>query len=112
MDPERLEASGRTTRNGPLREDDYLDVIDMLRERGVHLKINTVVTRINCDEDLTGFIARARPERWKLLQVLPVRGQNDHLVDNQVITPEQFACYVARNRCVEELGVVVVPEDN
>ena len=112
VDPERLEASGRTTRNGPLREDDYLHIIDMLRERGVRLKINTVVTRINCDEDFTGFIARARPERWKLLQVLPVRGQNDHLIDDQVITPEQFASYVARNRRVAELGVVVVPEDN
>ena len=112
VDPERLETSGRTTRNGPLREDDYLHIINMLKERGVRVKVNTVVTRVNCDEDFTRFIARGRPERWKLLQVLPVRGQNDHLIDDQVITPEQFASYVARNRRVEELGVVVVPEDN
>ena len=71
-----------------------------------------MVTRGNCGENLTGFIATARPERWKLLQVLPIRGQNDALVDDQVITPEQFARYVARNRCVEAMGVAVVPESN
>ena len=112
VDPENLEASGRTTRDGPLSEDNYLAVIDMLKERGIRLKINTVVTQVNCDEDLSGFIARARPERWKHLQVLPVVGQNDGLVVDQVVTAEQFAGYVARNRPVEELGVAVVPEDN
>ena len=70
------------------------------------------MTQINCDEDLTKFIAEARPERWKLLQVLPVRGQNDGLVDGQLITPQQFAGYVARNRSVEEMGIAVVPENN
>ena len=112
VDPQKLGETGRTTRSGPMSEDDYLNVIDTLKERGVRVKINTVVTRSNCDEDLTGFIARARPERWKLLQVLPVRGQNDGLVDDQVITPEQFDAYVDRNRRVEDAGVAVVPEDN
>ena len=84
----------------------------MLKERGIRLKINTVVTRSNCDEDLTGLIARARPERWKLLQVLPVRGQNDGLVDDQVIAPEQFTGYIARNQDVEKMGVAVIPETN
>ena len=112
VDPQKLEASGRTTREGPLSEDDYLGVVAMLKDRSIRVKINTVVTRSNCDEDLTGFIARARPERWKLLQVLPVGGQNDGLVDDQVVTVEQFDAYVVRNRRVEDTGVAVVPEDN
>ena len=112
VDPQKLVASGRTIPGGPLSPEDYLDVAAMLKERGIRLKINTVVTRNNCDEDLTGFIVMARPVRWKLLQVLPVRGQNDGLVDDQVVTAEQFAGYVARNRRVEELGVAVIPEDN
>ena len=49
----------------------------MLRQYGVRIKVNTVVTRSNLKEDLTGFILEACPERWKLLQVLPVKGQND-----------------------------------
>ena len=112
VNPKKLEASGRTTRDGPLGEAEYLDAIDILKERGIRLKINTVVAQSNCDEDLTGFIAKARPERWKLLQVLPIRGQNDGLVDDQMITPEQFSGYVARNRGVETMGVAVVPESN
>ena len=112
VDPQKLEELGRTTRAGPPTEDDYLGVIDLLKKRGIRLKINTVVTRSNCDEDLTGFIAKACPERWKLLQVLPVGGQNDGLVDDLVITPEHFAHYVSRNRCVEAMGIAVVPESN
>ena len=112
VDPGKLNRMGRTTRTGPMNEADYLRVMDMLRQHGIRLKINTVVTRINCNEELAGFIARARPERWKLLQVLPVRGQNDGLVDNLVITSEEFARYVERNRYVESRGIVVVPESN
>ncbi len=112
VDPEKLRHMGRTTRTGPLSETDYLRIMDMLKERGVHLKINTVVTRVNKNEDLAKFIADALPERWKLLQVLPVKGQNDGLVDDLLITSDEFARYVARNRYVETLGVTVVPESN
>ena len=112
VDPEKLKRMGRTTRAGPLSEADYLRILDMLRHRHIRLKINTVVTRSNYDEDMAGFIVNARPERWKLLQVLPVRGQNDGLVDNLVITHEEFASYVLRNRYVESMGIVVVPESN
>lgn len=112
VDPEKLKSIGRTTRTGPMSANDYLSVIDMLRRCDIRLKINTVVTRTNLHEGLGEFIAKARPERWKLLQVLPVRGQNDGLVDNLVVTGEEFAQYVARNRNVESMGIVVVPESN
>ena len=112
VDSEKLKRMGRTTWTGPLSEAEYLRIMDMLKQRDIRLKINTVVTRINYDEDLAGFIANARPERWKLLQVLPVRGQNDGLVDNLVITHEEFARYVASNRYVESIGTIVVSESN
>ena len=112
VDPAKLNRMGRTTQSGPLSEADYLRVTDMLKQRGIRLKINTVVTRLNHTEELAGFIAKARPERWKLLQVLPVRGQNDGQVDDLVISSEEFARYVARNRHVESEGIVVTPEDN
>ena len=112
VDPEKLKRMGRTTRAGPLSEDDYLRITDMLKQRNIRLKVNTVVTRTNYDEELADFIANARPEQWKLLQVLPVRGQNDGLVDNLVITYEEFERYVARNRYVESLGIRMVAESN
>ena len=54
---------GRTTRSGPMSESDYLGAVRVLREYGVRLKVNTVVTRNNLNEDLTDFIVEARPER-------------------------------------------------
>ena len=112
LDPEKMKRMGRVTRVGPLSEADYLRIMEMLKRSGIRLKINTVVTRSNCDEDLAGFILKARPERWKLLQVLPVRGQNDGMVDDFVITHEEFAHYVACNRYVESMDITVVPESN
>ena len=112
LDPVKLQSLGRTTRNGPLSEIDYLRIGEFLKEGGVRLKVNTVVTRENCDEDLGGFVSRARPERWKLFQALPVGGQNDGQINNLLIAREEFDRYVTRNRYVESLGITVVPESN
>ena len=112
VDKGKMKLIGRTTRAGPLSETDYLRIMDLLKQRGIRLKINTVVTRMNCDEDMTAFIGRARPERWKLLQVLPIMGQNDGRVDPFLITRDEFDRYVARNRYVESMGITVVPESN
>ncbi len=103
---------GRTTRQGPLTESDYLMVADLLRQYDIRFKVNTVVSSVNWQEDLTGFIAQVRPERWKLLQVLPVMGQNDEKVNRFIVADEQFSDYVERNRKVENLGIAVIPESN
>ena len=67
LDRDTLLRMGRTTRSGPMSEQDYLRVIGALKEFSVRLKINTVVTRHNLDESLADFIIETRPERWKLL---------------------------------------------
>ena len=112
VDPEKLERSGRMLTAGPLAEDDYLKVALMVRQAGIRFKVNTVVTALNWTEDFTGFITRARPERWKILEVLPVAGQNDHDIDELRLSEQQFNCYVARNRKVDREGIEVVPEKN
>ena len=112
VDPERVQKIGRATADGALSEARYLHIVDMLKQRGIRLKINTVVTQANWNEDFTEFITRTHPERWKLLQVLPVDGQNDGRVGELTVTPEQFSRYVARNRRVKELGICVVAESN
>ena len=103
---------GRTSRNGPMSEGDYLHAIDLSKQHGIRMKVNTVVTRSNLHEDLTEFILKARPERWKLLQVLPVKGQNDSLVDRYTVSLDEFEGYVESSRRVEEHGIRVVPENN
>ena len=112
VEPDTLLRTGRTTRNGPMTAEDYLRVARVLRERSIRVKVNTVVSRSNLHEDLSGFIIEARPERWKLLQVLPVTGQNSSRAGDHLVSAEEFWGYVESNRRVEEHGITVVPEDN
>ena len=112
VDAGTLLRTGRMTRFGPMNECDYLSVIGILRRHGVRIKVNTVVARSNLGENLTGFIVRARPERWKLLQVLPVKGQNDALVGQYALSSDEFENYVESSRRVETFGIRVVPENN
>ena len=112
VDPDTLLRIGRSTRAGPMGELDYLRVIDLFSRYDVRVKVNTVVTRFNLDEDLTGFIVKACPERWKLLQVLPVDGQNDSTVGEHLVSDDEFERYVLVGRRVEEHGITVVPESN
>lgn len=112
VNPDTLRQIGRTTRSGPFGAAEYLEMADMLKHQGIRLKINTVVTRFNLDEDLTGFIIEASPERWKLFQVLPVGGQNDFTIGDYVVSDDEFHDYVAMSRRVEEHQIKVVPESN
>ena len=110
--PDRLKRTGRTLRGNPVTVEEYLDIASEIKKYGMHLKINSVVTSHTWDEDFTEFIKRARPERWKILQVLPVKGQNDKNIEDYLITDEQFEKYVERNRIVESEGIVIVAENN
>ena len=112
VNPATLARTGRTTVSGALTEQDYLSVIDLIRQRGIRLKINTVVTADTWQEDFAGFIRAASPERWKILRALPVEGQNDDGIERHAIAQSQFQAYVDRNSRVAEHGIVVVPEDN
>ena len=104
--------TGRALKQGALTEEEYRTLVIQVREHGFRLKINTVVTDANKDEDMTGFIQWARPERWKIFQVLPMGGQNDDTLGNLTVTDEEFDAYVERNGAVAHAGVSVAPESN
>lgn len=112
VDPEKLKRSGRAVQNKPISRDGYLQIIGDIRQSGIRLKINTVVTSATWEEDFAGFISAAKPERWKILQALAVDGQNDGRIDKYAVSAAQFERYVERNRSVESEGIVVAPENN
>lgn len=112
VDPDTLKRIGRTQQGKPMSEDDYSRVAELLRRRAIRLKVNTVVNRHNCAEDMTAFIRSIRPQRWKLLQALRVDGQNDGEFESFAVSEREFDAYVERNRGVESSGVVVTPESN
>eukprot|EP01024_Parvocaulis_polyphysoides_P007898 TRINITY_DN12323_c0_g1_i1.p1 TRINITY_DN12323_c0_g1~~TRINITY_DN12323_c0_g1_i1.p1 ORF type:complete len:230 (+),score=7.33 TRINITY_DN12323_c0_g1_i1:222-911(+) len=45
-----------------------LQMFDRVRDLGIGTKLNTVVTPYNWQEDMTWFVEKARPMRWKLFQ--------------------------------------------
>ena len=96
----------------PITEAEYLKIIGDIRRHGIRLKINTVITSVTWEKDLTPFIRLANPERWKLLQALSVKGQNDASIADFTVTAEEFEAYVQRNRIVEADGIRVIPESN
>jgi len=96
----------------PLTVREYEERVEHLRAAGVRVKLNTVVTSLNAGEDLTPLVRRLRPERWKVLRVLPVEGQNDGRVEPLLCTQEDFEAFVARHRHLEAEGVVTAVEDN
>lgn len=113
VDPEKLMRLGRAIGGRiPITQEKYLDIIRTIKQHAIRLKINTVVTSVTWEEDFTAFIRLASPERWKLLQALPVKGQNDAHINDFVVTARQFEAYVRRNRVVEADGISVVPEGN
>lgn len=64
-------------------------VSKIINEYGIKLKINTTVTSLNYNEKLTDLIESLSPERWKVFQVLQLKGQNDDARDLS-ITKREF----------------------
>jgi len=91
-----------------LDESDYQRLIEKAHHYDFGLKINTVITRLNYQEDMTDFILSSGAKRWKVLQVLPISGQNDACIQDFQITCEQFNSFINRHKTVD----FIVPESN
>lgn len=103
---------GRSSRQRVLSPVDYLDRIKTAQGYGIAVKVNTVVNRVNVDEDMAAFICEVNPIRWKLFKVLRIEGENGSCYANWTITDKVFADYVARHQSVEQAGIALIPETN
>ena len=98
VDPEVNRESGRCVGGvATLTVEQYLEVCRCVRRHGARLKINTVVHRHNKLGDLRPFIRSARPGRWKILQALPVAGQNAEQAEGFAISDREFRLFTRRN---------------
>ncbi|MFI5888146.1 viperin family antiviral radical SAM protein [Streptomyces sp. NPDC051554] len=103
---------GRTTAGRPLSEDDYRVLCESIHRTGIRLKINTVVTRVNWHENLAPFVIAMSPRRWKILQMLPIEGQNGGSGNALAVSDGEFQQFVERHIWVSRYGIKVVPENN
>jgi radical S-adenosyl methionine domain-containing protein 2 len=99
--------SGKT----PLSIEFYKSIIDKIKNYGYGLKINTVVTNRNFSENLSELIEYAQPKRWKVLQALPIQGQNDNKIDSLIVNDEQFLKFIDNHRKLESI-TNIIPESN
>lgn len=76
------------------------------KSRGMRTKLNTVVTRLNADEDMTRLVETCQPDRWKVFRMLPIKGENDDSWD-LLPTDASFNGFVARHAALNP-----VVEDN
>lgn len=89
----------------------YETLCSKIKDAGYLLKINTVVHRLNKDEVINNFIDRVKPLRWKILQMLPVKGQNDQHAEKFAITIDDYFHFLRQNIVTNHI-TETVKEDN
>ncbi len=99
--------SGKT----PLQLDYYTSLVDRIKLHGYGLKINSVISSKNYNENMSEFIRYAKPSRWKLFQVLPMAGQNDLNIHDFEISDEQFQTFIDTHSELQDI-TAIVPESN
>lgn len=103
--------TGRTLGRRNLPAGYYSSIVQLVNQSKIRLKINTVVSAANWQEDLSTFIRMAKPERWKLFQVLPIAGQNDEHIGQFTISAPQFQSFVQRHAPLKE-SIKIIAESN
>ncbi|MHA1279286.1 MAG: hypothetical protein ACTSQI_14185 [Candidatus Helarchaeota archaeon] len=69
----------------------------MIKKFSINLKINTVVTSVNYQEDMNWLIERLKPDRWKVFQVLPIENENRLRSQDLLVTEAQFVEFIKRH---------------
>ena len=69
-----------------------MEVVKLIHQYGIKLKINTTVMKPNYSENMKSFIESVAPDRWKVFQFIHMNGQNDDAID-LAITKEEFETF-------------------
>lgn len=89
---------GRHKRGRTITRAEYEDFCAEIKQEGLRLKVNTVVSRLNLKEEFVEFYRTVLPDRIKLMQVFKPNRRLITNYDKLLISPEEFATFVARNR--------------
>ena len=89
------------------------EIRELCKKYGIKFKLNTVVCQYNKDENMVENIKKLNPDRWKVFQVLMVKGENEDStklrdVTKFLITNEEFNQFVERHKEIK----CMVPESN
>lgn len=100
---------GRKVGSSVLSKTEYIDLCKKIKKSNCLVKINTVVSKLNCDEDFNDFYAQVLPARIKVFQVLKPSFKLKNDYNDLLITDEQFQTFVERHSQFKNL---ICCEDN
>lgn len=89
---------GRKYKNRIIDENYYYILIRKIKKYNYRLKINTVVNQFNYREIMQNFIDKVEPERWKVIEVMSIQGQNDRKFNKFAVTDLQYDYFISRHR--------------
>ena len=69
----------------------------MVKKVNIKLKINSVITRLDVNEDMSKIIEKINPDRWKIFQVLAIEGQNNENMKDLKINKMEFMDFIRRH---------------
>ena len=92
---------GRGTKGDNVEK--LFEIRKLCKEYNIKFKLNTVVCKLNKDENMVENIKKLNPDRWKCFQVLMVRGENEDSsklrdVTKFQITDKEFNDFIERHK--------------
>lgn len=97
---ETLRALGRVSKGNTL---DYHEIVQQVHSLDSKLKINTVISKLNWQENMLDDMRLMKVDRWKVFQFLPVTGENDHAIAALQINEEQFKYYCQLHSSIQPI---------
>lgn len=92
-----------------ITEEEYLNLCERIHAAGVSLKINTVISQINKNEDMSHFYKMAQPDRIKIFQCLKPNNPLKHDYTDLLIKQIDFLNYQSK---MEKERLPLVFENN
>ena len=84
------------------------ELLTLAQSFGIKTKLNTVVTSQNYQEDMADYVKSVGVSRWKVFQVLPIKGENLEEAQDLFINDQKFNEFLDNNK----LPDILVPESN
>ena len=96
---------GRSEKNNPMDVMKLSEDINTIKKLNpdIDIKVNTVVSNLNKAEDLSSFIKKIDPDKWKIFKVLPI------ITEENNISQSDFSQFLDRHN---EFDSIISSEDN
>ena len=109
MNDETNKRIGRCHCLQTLSKGEYVELCMRIKKHNLPLKINTVVSQANLDEDFSDFYSSVKPDRIKMFQVLVPNLPIKRDYSEFLITSEEYFAFVKRH---QDKGFSIVAESN